>query len=250
LKCRNQNSNALHAHPFQFNSGDVRTLLRAESQAIAGWVEEWSARRVGTQVLVIVLGAGAYGAAMGWWRDPWQALFVAIKFPLIILLTAVGNALLNAMLAPLLGLNITLRQSLLAVLMSFAITAAIMGAFAPLTAFIALNAPSMTPDVKSTPTYAFIKLTHVLVIAFAGIVGNVRLFQLLTRLGNGNRRMAQRVLFAWLAGNLFLGSQLTWIARPFIGAPQLPVVFLRDTAFQGNFFENVFGAAVHLFRSL
>jgi hypothetical protein len=240
----------LHAQTIQFNSGDFSTLLRAESQAIAGWVEEWSARRVGTQLLVIVLGAGAYGAAMGWWRDPWQAVFVAIKFPLIILLTAAGNALLNAMLAPLLGLNITLRQSLLAVLMSFAITSAIMGAFAPLTGFIAWNAPPMTPDVKSTPTYAFIKLTHVMVIAFAGIVGNVRLFQLLTKLGNGNRRVAQRVLFAWLAGNLFLGSQLTWIARPFIGAPQLPVVFLRDTAFQGNFYENVFGTIVHLFRLL
>jgi len=205
---------------------------------------------VGTQVLVIALGAGAYGAAMGWWRDPWQALFVAIKFPLIILLTALGNALLNAMLAPLLGLDITLRQSLLAVLMSFAITAAIMGAFAPLTGFVAWNAPPMTPDVKSTSTYAFIKLTHVLVIAFAGIVGNVRLFQLLIRLGAGNRRVAQRVLFAWLAGNLFLGSQLTWIARPFIGAPQLPVVFLRDTAFRGNFYEDVFGTVAHLLRSL
>jgi hypothetical protein len=237
-------------HTIQFNSGDVSTLLRAESQAIAGWVEDWSARRVGTQVLVIVLGAGAYGAAMGWWRDPWQALFVAIKFPLILLLTALGNALLNAMLAPLLGLNLTLRQSLLAVLMSFAITAAIMGAFAPLTGFVVWNAPPMSPEVKSTPTYAFIKLLHVIVIAFAGIAGNVRLFQLLTKLSNGTRRGAQRVLFAWLAGNLFLGSQLTWMARPFIGAPQLPVAFLRDTAFQGNFYENVFGSILHLIQSL
>jgi hypothetical protein len=230
--------------------GDFSTLLRAESEALAGWTEDWSKRRVGTHVLVIAVGAGAYGAAMGWWRDPWQAFFVAIKFPLIILLTAVGNALLNAMLAPLLGLNITLRQSLLAVLMSFAITAAIMGAFAPLTAFVAWNAPPMSPDVKSTPTYGFIKITHVIVIAFAGIAGNVRLFQLLTKLSQGNRSVARRVLFAWLAVNLFLGSQLTWIARPFIGAPQLPVVFLREGAFQGNFYENVFHTIVYLIQSL
>jgi hypothetical protein len=176
---------------------------------------------------------------MGWWRDPWQALFVAIKFPLILLLTALGNALLNAMLAPLLGLNISFRQSLLAVLMSFAVIAAILGAFAPLAGFLVWNAPPMTPEVKHTATYAFIKLVHVVVIAFAGIAGNARVFQLLTRL-SGSERTAQRVLFAWLAVNLFLGSQLTWIARPFIGAPYLPVVFLRDTAFQGNFYENVF----------
>jgi hypothetical protein len=230
--------------------GDLSTLLRAESDTIAGWTEDWSKRRVGTHIMVIMIGAGAYGAAMGWWRDPWQALFVAIKFPLIILLTAGGNALLNAMLAPLLGLNISLRQSLLAVLMSFAITAAIMGAFAPLTGFLVWNAPPMTPDVKSTPTYAFIKLSHVIVIAFAGIAGNVRLYQLLHKLSHGNRRVAQRVLFAWLAGNLFLGSQLTWIARPFIGSPHLEVAFLRDTAFQGNFFENVFISILHILRAL
>ena len=187
---------------------------------------------------------------MGWWRSPEQALYVAIKFPLVILLTAAGNALLNGMLAPLLGLNITLRQSLLAVLMSFAIVAAILGAFSPLVAFVTWNAPPMTADVKATIPYAFVKLVDVIVIAFAGIAGNVRLFQLLTKLSQRNRRVAQRVLFAWLAGNLFLGSQLTWIARPFIGAPELPVAFFRDDAFQGNFYENVFGSVMQLLRSL
>jgi hypothetical protein len=211
---------------------------------------EWSARRVAAHTGVILLGAGAYGAAMGWWRAPEQALYVAIKLPLVLLLTAAGNALLNSLLAPLLGLNLAFRQSLLAVLMSFAIAAAIMGAFAPIAGFIVWNAPPMTPDVRSTVTYGFIKLAHVVVIAFAGFAGNVRLFQLLTRLAGGNQGTALRVLFAWLAGNLFLGSQLAWIARPFIGAPQLQVAFIRDTAFQGGFFENVFHTFAQLFRSL
>ena len=84
------------------------------------------------------------------------------------------------------------------------------------------------------------KLAHVAVIAFAGCAGNARLFQLLVRLG-GHRAAAGRVLFAWLAGNLFLGSQLCWILRPFIGAPNLPVEFIRNhIALQGNFYENVF----------
>jgi len=217
---------------------------------MVAWTEAWSSRRVTTHIGVILVGAGCFGAAMGWWRSPEQALFVALKFPLILLLTALGNALLNAMLAPLLGLNLTLRQSLLAVLMSFALAAAVLGAFSPLVGFLVWNAPPMTPDVKSTATYGLIKLVDVIVIAFAGIIGNVRLYQLLVKLGHGSRRVARRVLFAWLAGNLFLGSQLTWIARPFIGAPQLPVVFLRDHALQGNFYENIFGTVALLFRSL
>ena len=48
--------------------------------------------------------------------------------------------------------------------------------------------------------------------------------------------------------NLFLGSQLTWIARPFIGAPQLPMAFLREGALQGNFYENIFSTLTGLFN--
>ena len=221
------------------NSYELGVLLRGEPDALRRWAAQFESRRFAFHIAVIVAGAGCYGAAMGWWRDPWQALCVAIKFPLIMLLVTLGNALLNAMLAPLLGLNITFRQSLLAVLMSFAISSAILGAFSPLVGFLVWNAPPMSPDVKSTITYGFIKLTHVLVIAFAGVAGNVRLFQLLKQLG-GSKAVAWRVLFAWLAVNLLLGSQLTWIARPFIGAPHLPVQFFRDTAFQSNFFEDVF----------
>ncbi len=225
--------------------GELSSLLRAETGSVAAWTAEWNTRRVALHLLVIVVGAGCFGAAMGWWRAPQQGLFVAIKFPLILLLTASGNALLNATLAPLLGLNIRFRQSLLAVLVSFAITAAILGAFSPLIAFLIWNAPAMTPDVKVTPTYNLIKLVCTGVIAFAGIVGNVRLYQLLAQLGQ-SKTIATRVLLAWLSVNLFLGSQLTWIARPFIGSPQLEVVLLRDTALQGNFYENVWNTIVHL----
>lgn len=230
------------SHPHELG-----TLLRGEPDALGRWAAHFESRRFAFHIAVIVMGAGCYGAAMGWWRDPMQAAYVAIKLPLIMLLVTLNNALLNAMLAPLLGLNISFRQSLLAVLMSFAITSAILGAFSPLMAFAVWNAPAMTPDVKSTLPYGFIKLAHVVVIAFAGIAGNVRLFQLLAQLGR-NRAVAGRVLIAWLAVNLFLGSQLVWIARPLIGAPQLPVVFLRDTAFQGNFYEDILSTLLQLLQ--
>ena len=226
---------------------EISVLLRGEPEKIVAWAGQWNARRLALHVVIIVVGAGLYGAAMGWWRDPQQALFTALKFPLIILLTTVGNALLNAMLAPLLGLNIPFRQSFSAILMSFVIAAAILGAFSPLLAFLVWNAPPMSPEAVSGATYSFIKLTNVAAIAFAGAVGNARLFQLLTRLG-GRRAVAFRVLFAWLAGNLFLGSQLSWILRPFIGSPSLPVEFFRATALRGNFYENVFHSLLQIFQ--
>jgi hypothetical protein len=224
----------------------VGVLLRGEPQFLRGWSESWQLRRLTLAAGVIFVGAGLYGAAMGSWRSPLAALFVALKFPLIILLTTLGNALLNAMLAPLLGLNASLRQSFLAILISFTILSAILGAFSPLVAFLVWNAPPLTADpARSVGTYSFIQLTHVVVIAFAGIVANLRLVQLLREL-SGNAATARRVLLAWLAGNLFLGSQLTWILRPFIGSPGLPVEFLRPTAFQGNFYETVFHSLLRL----
>jgi hypothetical protein len=238
----------MQAQPAKLNLREIGILLRGETQSLSQWTERWEWRRAAMHVAVIVAGAGLYGAAMGWWRDPQQALYTAIKFPLIILLTAVGNALLNAMLAPLLGLNIPFRQSFLAILISFTIASAILGSFSPLAAFLVWNAPQMSSQAGiSNGAYNFIQLTHVAVIAFAGVAANLRLLQLLRQLG-GSRGVARRVLFAWLAGNLFLGSQLSWILRPFIGSPDLPVEFLRDTAFNGNFYETVFRAAYRLLQ--
>ena len=221
-------------------------LLRGNLESLAAWTEHWNTRRFWLHVAVILVGAGLYGAAMGCWRDPQQAFYVAVKFPLIILLTVVGNALLNGMLAPLLGLNVPFRRSFSAILMSFAIASAILGAFSPIIAFCIWNAPTMTSNSAGT-VYSFILLAHMTVIALAGVTGNMRLFQLLQKLG-GSRTIALRVLLAWLTGNLFLGSQLSWILRPFIGSPNLPVEFLRNTAFQGNFYEAVFHSLVTIFN--
>lgn len=225
---------------------EIGQLLRGETKAISMWTERWTAGRFALHLAVIILGAGLYGAAMGWWRAPQQALFVAIKFPLIILLVTFGNALLNGLLAPLLGVNIRFHQSLSAMVMSFAVTSAILGAFSPVMAFLIWNAPAMSAHVSSDPTYSIILLAHVAVIALAGTAGNLRLFELL-RHWSGRQAMALRVMGAWLMGNLFLGTQLSWILRPFIGAPNLSVEFLRNDAFHGNFYETVFRSFQQIF---
>lgn len=228
---------------------ELSVLLRGEVASLESWSASWHPPRIFTHLSIIVVGAGLYGAAMGCWRDPMQALYTAIKFPLIILLTATGNALLNAMLAPLLGLNISFRQSFLSILMSFTIAGAILGSFAPIMAFIIWNSPPMSlqPHASSGP-YSFILLTFVLVITFAGITSNLRLLQLLRQLSGGRRSVSFRVLIAWMVGNLFFGSQLSWILRPFIGSPGLPVQFLRHDAFKGNFYETIFRIIVSLFN--
>ena len=218
---------------------DLGTLLRGDAPAIVGWIGAWKATSTLQQVGIVACGAGAFGAAMGSWRDPWQATFAAIKLPVIILATAGGNALINGLLAPLLGLNLRMRESFAAVLLSYSLAAAILGAFSPLILFLVWNLPALAdPAAQATAAHGVMLLTLVATIALAGITANLRLWQLLRRLGGGPAQ-ARRLLFAWLAINLLLGSQLSWILRPFIGTPGLPVEFLRDGALHGNFFESV-----------
>lgn len=217
-------------------------LLRGEPLAISGALQRTAPGHIITYLLVIVIGAGAFGAAVGSWRASEQALFTAIKFPLILLFTALGNGLINGMLAPLLGLNITWRQSFVLILMSFAIAAAILGGFSPLLLFLTWNIPPMDTSTTGIRSYYNLLLViQALTIAFAGIVANLRLVQLLRQL-SGNWGVAFSILVAWLAVNLLLGAQLSWNLRPFVGSPGLPVQFLRHDAFQGNFFEAIWSA--------
>ena len=225
----------------------IPVLLRGETETIQQWLNRAGIRQFILFFIVIVIGSASYGAAIGIWRDPLQAFYTALKFPLLILLTTLGNALLNGMLAPLFGLNIGFRQSFLAIVMSFTIAAAILGAFSPLAIFLVWNTPPIAERANAFSSHSVILLTHVTVIAFAGIAANLRLLQLLQKL-SGNRKIGWKILLGWLAGNLFLGSQLSWILRPFVGSPSLPVQFLRDDALSGNFYEAVFHAIRHLVR--
>jgi len=227
---------------------EIPILLRGEIRPIQQWVEERNTRRVLLYVTVIALGTGLYGAAMGWWRSPLQALYTALKLPLVILLTTLGNTMLNGMLAPLLGLNISFRQSLSVVLLSFTIAAAILGSFSPQVLFIVWNTPPVSGAAPvSALAYSFMQLTHVALIAFAGVVANLRLFPLLQSMSE-SAGVAYKVLFAWLAGNFFLGSQICWVLRPFIGPPGMEVEFLGHHPFQGSLYETAFEAARHLMK--
>ena len=114
----------------------------------------------------------------------------------------------------------------------------------PVTLFILLNTPPLGSE-QTVLAHSFTLLSHVALIAFAGVAGNVCLYRLLVRLAGG-RFAARRVLTAWLLANLFLGCQLSWNMRPFIGSPGLPIEFFRPDAFQGTFYESTFQAFKNL----
>jgi hypothetical protein len=224
-------------------------FLRARPVELGQAVQERRRALLVLCVSVVLIGAGIFGAVMGSWRSPMQALYTGMKLPLVILLTTVGNGLLNGMLAALLGLNVTFRQSLVLVMMSFAITAAILGGFSSVAWFFILNTPPLSGSTQlASPEYQLMQLMLASFIAFAGIVGNVHLLPLLTQWAK-SARIARRVLLAWLAGNLLLGSQIAWILRPFIWDPTGPIRFIGREYLRGSFYETVFEAIRRLIFS-
>lgn len=226
--------------PFQLNL--PAAFLRAEPDAVREWVTFWQPSLVRFCVAAIVIGAGMYGMVMGCWRDPWQALFTGIKLPLVILLTTLGNGLLNGMLAPLLGFNATFRQSLTIVLMTFATASVILGALNPVALFVVWNTPPLSAATQlSSPEYGLMQLTLAVLTTSAGIAGNVHALPLLSK-WTKSAAVARKVLVAWLAGNLFLGSQICWVLRPFIWDPAGPTRFIGREYFRGSFYETVFEA--------
>ena len=229
------------------NSVDL--FLRADAARLYQWVLRRQSGLISICLGAIIIGAGMYGAVMGSWRDALQAFYTSIKLPLVILLTTLGNGLINAMLAPLLGLNVGFRQSLLLVLISFALASLILAGLAPIALFLVWNTPPLTSNTDAYGAeHGFLQLNLALFVAFAGTVGNARLLPLL-REWCSRASAARNVLLAWLASNLFLGSQICWLLRPFIWDPNRPVEFLGHEYFKGSFFETVFEAARRLLFS-
>lgn len=223
----------------------VKALLRGDAAELANWLAAPKLRSLAECLLIILIGSGLYGFTLGIWRAPLQSLYTAIKFPVLIFLTCGGNALLNGMLAQILGLGLSFKQTSLAILMSFAIAAIILGGLSPITLFIWYNAPPLASE-EAALGHSLMILAHVCAIAFAGVMANRRLLGLLRKV-SGDSRTASAALFSWLAGNLFLGAQLAWNLRPFIGHPSLAVQFLRDDPLWGNFYEHVWHALKKVF---
>ena len=83
--------------------GRLKVLLRGDADRVAESVSRAGSESVAQFSLIILIGAGLYGATLGLWRGPLQAFYTAIKFPLVIFLTCLGNGAINGMLAQILG---------------------------------------------------------------------------------------------------------------------------------------------------
>ena len=62
-------------------------------------------------------------------------------------------------------------------------------------------------------------------------------------------RQAIKILQVWMLIFGFVGTQMAWSLRPFVGSPELGYELLRSGR-QGNFYQAVWSSMVNLARNL
>ena len=173
-----------------------------------------------------------YGAVLGSTHSLIQALSSAVKLPILLLATMLICIPTLYVFSVLFGSNQRLSQSLALVLSSITVMAVLMLSFASITLFFMLT----------TSGYQFFKLLNVLFFMVAGIISMLFLIQgmrvVSTSDGEQGRFGRRLVLFFWIWLYTFVGSQMAWTLRPFVGYPNSKFELIRELG--GNFYADIF----------
>ena len=188
----------------------------------------------------IILASALYGAALAGWRAPRLSLYVAVKLPLLLLGTTAIVSGLNWVLAVLFGSGLSFRQVMAVTYGAMGLACWILLSLLPVTLFFTFFAASYAGSPAELRfTHNCLLLTHIVLIAMAGVAGNQALRQGLRRLVSP-KCATEKLYWSWIAAFAFVGCQLSWILRPFVGSPFYPVAFLRPDCLNRNFYEFVF----------
>jgi hypothetical protein len=174
-----------------------------------------------------------YGAVMGSTHSLWQALSSAAKLPLLFLATLVVCAPTLYFFNLQFGSNQSLGQNVALMLTTVTVTSVLLLSFSPVVTFFLLT----------TSQYQFFKLLNVGVFAISGIVGVTFLsrgMKIVSYGGDDGARGRRTVVWLWIVLYAFVGSQMAWTLRPFVGAPGLPFELFRQLG--GNFYANIFAS--------
>ena len=211
----------------------MRTFLQRADALLRGAGEVATWRRSFAYSLAFGL---LYGAAMGCFggvgEDRWlQIIFSALKVPLLLLATFALALPPFFVFNTLLGARDDFPLALRAILEMQAGVALVLASFAPLTLGV----------YASFSSYEFAVLFNFAMFALAACSAQIILVRRYKVLA-AQRAIHYRLMWIWLACYCFVGAQLGWSLRPFIGAPDAPVRFFRGVV-GGNVYE-VLGAMI------
>jgi hypothetical protein len=171
-----------------------------------------------------------YGAAAGAYAGAAQALSSAIKLPFLFLGTLVICFPGFFVIQVLVGSRLRLDQVLALVLGALSLSAILLAAVVPITAFFLLTGAN----------YYFLTLLHVLIVLGAGLVGMAALHEGLAFACEKRGvypKKAMTIMKVWAVLFAFVGIQLAWNLQPFVGDRGEPFKLFRHN--EGNFYTAV-----------
>ena len=180
----------------------------------------------GTLVAMLAL----YGAAAGAYAGPLQALSSGIKLPVLFLGTLAICFPGFFVIQVLVGSRLRLAQVLTLVLGALSLSAILLAAVVPITAFFLLTGAN----------YYFLTLLHVVLVLAAGLVGMAVLHEGLEfaceKRGEYPKK-AMTIMKVWAVLFAFVGIQMAWNLQPFVGDRGRPFELFRHN--EGNFYTAV-----------
>jgi hypothetical protein len=186
------------------------------------------------QLMLIFLATFIYGLIMGSYNGFAQSLSSGIKLFLLISMTLCICFPAFYIVQLLLGSKMKLRQIIIILLGGFVMLTTIVVAFAPIVLFFQL----------SNSPYAFLQLLHFTVFVIAGIWSMrtvVETLKTACEKKNIYPKTGLTVFRVWIFILAFVGIQLSWNLRPFIGTKEMSFEIFRKNT-QTNIYATLIGS--------
>jgi hypothetical protein len=212
-------------------------ILRGRPWAVQGK----QAGRGLAHLVTLLIGFGAiYGAVMGsfggWGGDRWrQVIFSAVKVSLLLLATYALSVPSYFVLNTLAGVRRDFGRALQALAATQTSLTIILASLTPLTAVWYVSCANYNAAI----------LFNALMFGVASLAAQQTLRRYYRPLIAGAPRH-RWLLRAWMVIYAFVGIQMAWVLRPFVGMPGLEVRFFRQGAW-GNAYEQLVQIASRLF---
>jgi hypothetical protein len=212
----------------------IETILRNRNHFFIE-IRDGEAMKAKMRAMLIssILFLALYGAVLGSTHSLWQTLSSAVKLPILFLATLVVCSPTLYFFNVLFGSNQSLTQNFALILTAITVTSVLLLSFAPIMVFFLLT----------TSGYQFFKLLNVAIFAVCGFVGVLFLSQgmrIVSAAGKEGAQARRTVMWMWVIIYAFVGSQMAWTLRPFIGAPSMEFELFRQLG--GNFYANIFAS--------
>jgi hypothetical protein len=201
--------------------------------------EEALKAQITNNIVWLLIFSIVYGFIMGSYNSVLQAISSAIKMPVLILLIIIICFPAFYVIQTVLGSRLSVGQMISIILSGFVFMTCIMVSFSTIVIFFMITGDN----------YSFLKLLHVLIITTAGFFGMRAIIEALKYSCEKKGiypRTGVYVFRIWILILAFVGAQLSWSLRPFVGAKGMEFQIVRQKG--GNFYVEVLNSMGSIFK--